>query len=159
MTNVARADEDASDLALIEQWRAGDERAATVLVERHAAPLARFAASLGAWEEADELVQDTFVRAFGSMDSFRHDASLRTWLFTILRRLTLDRRRAARREPAAVPLEDAALSTDHGALDVMLADEAGARVDEPTRPPRPLTRAAASRLPVRSPHDPLRSRR
>ncbi|HEU4632122.1 MAG TPA: sigma-70 family RNA polymerase sigma factor [Gemmatimonadaceae bacterium] len=128
MIDVARAGEDASDQALIERWRAGDERAATALVERHAAALARFAASLGAWNEVDELVQDTFVRAFGSLDSFRHDASLRTWLFTILRRLLLDRRRAARRDRGAVPLEAAALATEHGALDALLAGEAEARV-------------------------------
>lgn len=128
MTDVARAGEDASDLALIERWRAGDERAATALVERHATALARYAASLGVWDDAEELVQDTFVRAFGALDSFRHDASLRTWLFTILRRLVLDRRRATRRDRAAVSLEDAGLATEHGALDTMLADEAEARV-------------------------------
>ena len=42
----------------------GDERAATELVERHASALARFAVSLGERTEVDELVQDTFVRAF-----------------------------------------------------------------------------------------------
>jgi RNA polymerase sigma-70 factor (ECF subfamily) len=128
MTDVARDGEEASDLALIERWRAGDERAATALVERHAAALARFAASLGVWDDTDELVQDTFVRAFGSLQSFRHDASLRTWLFTILRRLVLDRRRAARRDRSAVPLEQVELATDHGALDGMLADEAEVRM-------------------------------
>lgn len=128
MTHLARDGDEATDLALIERWRAGDERAATALVERHAAVLARFAASLGAWEDVDELVQDTFVRAFGSLESFRHDASLRSWLFTILRRLLLDRQRAARRDRATVPLEEVELATDHGALDAMLADEAEARM-------------------------------
>lgn len=128
MTDEARDAEDESDLALIERWRAGDERAATALVARYAPALARFAASLGAWEDADELVQDTFVRAFGSLETFRHDASLRTWLFTILRRLALDRRRAARRDPATVALDETTLTTDHGALDVMLADEMEARM-------------------------------
>jgi RNA polymerase sigma-70 factor (ECF subfamily) len=128
MTDVARAGEDASDQTLIERWRAGDERAATALVERHAPALSRFAASLGAREESDELVQDTFVRAFGSLDSFRNDASLRTWLFTILRRLLLDRQRSARRHRGQVSLDGVELSTDHDALDLMLADEAEARL-------------------------------
>ena len=73
MTELARATQDPSDLALIDRWLGGDERAATALVERHAQPLARFAASLGEWEQVDELVQDTFVRAFGSLESFRRE--------------------------------------------------------------------------------------
>src|SRR5213083_14177 len=87
------------DFELIARWKGGDERAATELVERHASALARFAVSLGERTEVDELVQDTFVRAFGSLDGFRGDSSFRTWLFTIQRRLLVDRRRAERRRP------------------------------------------------------------
>ena len=86
--------DDSTDLELIARWKAGDERAATSLVARHAPALARFAVSLGQRTDVDEVVQDTFVRAFGSLHSFRADSSLRTWLFTIQRRLILDRRRA-----------------------------------------------------------------
>ena len=133
MTELARATPDASDLALIDRWLGGDERAATELVERHAGPLARFAASLGEWEHVDELVQDTFVRAFGSLDAFRREASLRTWLFTILRRLHLDRRRAARRTAADVAIEDVDLATEHGALDEIVAEETRGRLDRVVR--------------------------
>src|SRR5687767_16038310 len=87
-----------TDLELIERWKTGDSRAATRLVGRHSQALARFAASSGEREGIEELVQDTFVRAFASLDSFRNESSLRTWLFTIERRLMLDRRRAERRE-------------------------------------------------------------
>src|SRR5207302_3639108 len=85
------------DLELIARWKGGDERAATELVGRHAAALARFAVSSGERSEVDELVQDTFVRAFNSLDGFRGESSFRTWLFTIERRLLLDRRRAEKR--------------------------------------------------------------
>jgi len=71
MTDPGRSGGDSRDTELIAQWKAGDQRAATALVERHAAALARFAASCGARDEIDELVQDTFVRAFGSLDGFR----------------------------------------------------------------------------------------
>ena len=81
------------DFDLISRWRGGDERAATRLVERHAQPIARYVASLGERESVDEVVQDTFVRAFGSIDAFMGDSAFRTWLFTIARRLVLDRRR------------------------------------------------------------------
>ena len=91
--------DDSTDVALIARWKAGDERAATMLVERHAPALARFAISLGERADVKEVVQDTFVRAFGSIDSFRADSALRTWLFTIERRL---------KHPAVVAISQAA---------------------------------------------------
>src|SRR5918999_3115624 len=97
MTERDLGGDEPSDLELIARWRNGDERAATALVARHAPALARFAASSGAGSEVEELVQDTFVRAFASLDTFRGDSSLRTWLFTIERRLLLDPRRAGPR--------------------------------------------------------------
>ena len=111
------------DAELIARWQAGDERAATALVERHAPALARFVASLGARAEVDEVVQDAFVRAFGSLDAFRGESSLRTWLFTIARRLVLDRRRAARRRGDMVELEEAEIASGYDALDGVVADE------------------------------------
>src|SRR5437016_13355641 len=67
MTDAGRRGDDPQDAELIARWKAGDQRAATELVERHASALARFAASCGASTEIDELVQDTFVRALGSL--------------------------------------------------------------------------------------------
>ncbi|MDE3215525.1 MAG: RNA polymerase subunit sigma, partial [Gemmatimonadota bacterium] len=87
MTEAGGSGDAREDLELIEAWRAGDERAASALVGRHAPAVARFVASCGERREVDELVQDTFVRAFGAIESFRADSSLRTWLFTIARRL------------------------------------------------------------------------
>ena len=111
------------DAELIARWQAGEERAATALVERHAPALARFVASLGAPAEVDEVVQDTFVRAFGSLDAFRGESTLRTWLFTIARRLVLDRRRAARRRGEVVDLDEAEIASGYDALDGVVADE------------------------------------
>jgi RNA polymerase sigma-70 factor (ECF subfamily) len=119
---------DPTDAALIARWKAGDERAATQLVERHAAALARFASSIGERDEVQELVQDTFVRAFGGIDAFRGESSLRTWLFTILRRLALDRRRAARRRRDRVEVSEADAVTEYDALDGMVATETQQRV-------------------------------
>lgn len=129
-----------SDLELIARWRSGDERAATLLVERHAGALARYARSLGAGEEIEELVQDTFVRAFGSLDAFRGDSSLRTWLFTIERRLLMDRRRAERRRGASVSLDGHELPTEYDALDALVADEAEGRLRDAVRMLTPLQR-------------------
>jgi RNA polymerase sigma-70 factor (ECF subfamily) len=128
MTEPATSGENATDLALIARWRAGDERAATELVERHAQALARFAASCGEREDVEELVQDTFVRAFAALDGFRGDSSLRSWLFTIERRLLLDRRRAGRRRRALVPVAEEDAATEYGALEGLLAEETEQRM-------------------------------
>jgi len=117
-----------TDSELIERWKAGDSRAATQIVTRHADALARFAVSSGERTEIEELVQDTFVRAFSSIDSFRGDSSLRTWLFTIERRLMLDRRRAERRQKAMVPVDPADAVTEYDALDALVAEEAESKV-------------------------------
>ncbi len=119
---------DESDRQLIARWKAGDSRAASLLVTRHADALARFAVSSGEREEVEELVQDTFVRAFGSLDAFRGESSLRTWLFTIERRLMLDRRRVERRQRAMVSIEPSDAATEYDALDGLLAEEAENRV-------------------------------
>ena len=130
MTETIQEQNTDVDARLIERWRAGDERAATELVERHAAALARFASSLGECEEIDELVQDTFIRAFGALDTFRADSSLRTWLFTIERRLILDRRRSARRTDARVVVGEVAGRAGDGGdpLDALVAAETEGRV-------------------------------
>lgn len=120
----------ATDAELIARWRSGDQRAAAALVDRHAQPLARFAASLGERDGIEELVQDTFVRAFQSLESFRADSSLRTWLFTICKRLILDRKRAERRRRDGVELEDGHAVVEYDALDALVADETARRVQE-----------------------------
>lgn len=121
---------DATDAELIAQWQRGDQRAATALVERHAKPLARFAASLGEREGVDELVQDTFVRAFNSLDNFRADSSLRTWLFTICKRLVLDRKRSERRRRDGTELDDGHAVVGYDALDGLVAEETAKRVND-----------------------------
>jgi RNA polymerase sigma-70 factor (ECF subfamily) len=127
---AARADEDVADRALVDAWLGGDERAATTLVERHGDALSRFAISVGVRDrsEVEEVVQDTFVRAFQSLASFRGESSLRTWLFTIERRLVLDRRRAERRRRDRDEVKDSDAATEVTPLDGMVADETERRV-------------------------------
>ena len=128
MTEPEPRDDATVDRALIERWRQGDERAASALVARHAAALARFAVTLGARDEVDELVQDTFVRAFASLDGFRAESSLRTWLFTIERRLLLDRRRSDRRRREQVAIDELEVASGEDPLGALVASESEARV-------------------------------
>ena len=97
----------AHDAALIAAWQAGDERAAAELVERHARALARFLSGVGAPDaDVDDLVQETFIRAFRGVSGFRGQCQFRTWLLTIGGNVLKDfGRRASRRQ--VVPLDDA----------------------------------------------------
>lgn len=123
-----RGADDQVDRDLIARWKGGDDRAATELVERHSAALARFAVSSGERNEVDELVQDTFVRAFNSLDGFRGESSFRTWLFTIERRLLLDRRRAEKRRRDRTEVHEDDAATEYDALDTVVADETQKRL-------------------------------
>lgn len=120
--------DDATDLDLVARWTAGDQRAATLLVGRHADAVARFVASLGVRHDVDDVVQDAFVRAFASIDGFRGESSLRTWLFTIARRLVLDRRRADRRRGEQVEVRDGDVRTEFDPLDSVVAAETERRM-------------------------------
>lgn len=53
-------------------------------------------------DDADDLAQDTFVRAFDRLGSFEGRASLKTWVFTIATHLAMDVLRHRRRWPADV---------------------------------------------------------
>lgn len=73
-----------TDAELVAAWRAGDERAAATLVTRHAGPLGRYLCAMGAPSgELEDLVQETFVKAFRALDGWRGDAAFRSWLFRI----------------------------------------------------------------------------
>ncbi|MBI2401172.1 MAG: sigma-70 family RNA polymerase sigma factor [Gemmatimonadetes bacterium] len=94
-----------SDAELIEAWRRGDEAAAAGLVRRHARAVARYLSASGAGDEVEDLVQETFYRAFRKIDGFRGGARFRTWVMAIGSNALKDLRRRYRRRPV-VALED-----------------------------------------------------
>ena len=87
--------------ALVRDARAGDPQAFRRLVDAHYARALRFARNMGlAAEDAEEAVQDTFVRVWNALPRFRPDAPFEPWLFRILAnrcRSALVRRRWWRR--------------------------------------------------------------
>jgi RNA polymerase sigma-70 factor (ECF subfamily) len=94
------------DLSLVAAYRGGDERAATALVRRHASAIGRYLYSSGAYtSDVDDLVQETFFRAFRKIDSWRGDASFRGWLYTIAGNLLKDAYRR-RKGKTMVSIED-----------------------------------------------------
>jgi RNA polymerase sigma-70 factor, ECF subfamily len=61
---------------------------------------------VGTREEAEELVQETYARAFRSWRSYSHGTNMRAWLLRILTNLNLDRGRRVQRTPDTQPLEE-----------------------------------------------------
>ena len=95
------------DDQLLEQLRAGDEAALAELMQRFRRPIVSFCYRLlGQAAEADDVAQETFVRAYQARQRLRSGANLATWLFTIARNLCLDRLRYRKRHPTE-PLENA----------------------------------------------------
>src|SRR5205807_485177 len=117
-----------TDAALIAAWQGGDEPAAAELVRRHARALARFLASAGAPDaDLDDLVQETFIRAFRGVDRFRGQCRFRTWLLTIGGNVLKDAVRRARRAKV-VPLADELRATDGDPHERAVAGEAEGRL-------------------------------
>jgi RNA polymerase sigma-70 factor (ECF subfamily) len=65
--------------------------------------------------EAEDLVQETYLRAFRSYASFRAGTNLRAWLFRILTNANINRHRARQRRPAESSLDELA-DAIHGRL-------------------------------------------
>ena len=85
-TDGAPADPDASSRSLIiHAARAGDVRAFASLVDMYYARCLRFALHmLSSRADAEEAVQDTFVRVYRALPSYREQDSFEPWLFRIL---------------------------------------------------------------------------
>ena len=94
---------------LVAAARDGDAVAFRLLVERYYARALRFAGNMGLGaEDAEEAVQDAFVRAHGALGRFDLSAPFEPWLFRILAnccRTAHGRGRWWRRQRADVPLE------------------------------------------------------
>jgi RNA polymerase sigma-70 factor (ECF subfamily) len=75
----------------------GDPLAAAALVRATQSDVWRLCAALGDRQSADDLTQETYLRAFGSLHRFEGRSSVRTWLLTIARRVCADAVRSRRR--------------------------------------------------------------
>ncbi|WP_346015957.1 RNA polymerase sigma factor [Couchioplanes caeruleus] len=107
------------DAAAVERARGGDLDAYDVLVARWTAPAHRFAVLLGAGAEADDVVQEAFVKAYRQLARYRGDSGFRPWLFSIVanearnlhrsrkRRDGLVLRAAAKEDPAPTAADPA----------------------------------------------------
>jgi RNA polymerase sigma-70 factor (ECF subfamily) len=124
---------DTPDAQLVTQVRAGDLAAFGHLVRRHAPIAKRMAVLWGAGADAEDVVQDAFVKAYAALPRFRADGEFRAWLLTIVRNETRNLfrsrgRRAAREELALVVDEGFVLDPEAAALTAARRDELLERV-------------------------------
>jgi len=127
------ADDRRAELDLARRARRGDAGAFDELVRRFQRPVFRFCWRLVRSADAEDLAQDTFVRAFVHFERFDPARPVLPWLIAIARRLCLDllRRRAVAarlhtlpvdRPPTPGPESEAAIREQLGRLDQALAD-------------------------------------
>jgi RNA polymerase sigma-70 factor (ECF subfamily) len=115
-----------SDVSLVERARAGDREAFRVLVDRHSRSVFRLACRLtGNEHDADEVVQESFIKAHRQLARFESRSSFSTWLYRIAANCAVDLMRARRQHDPLEPEPD------------------GERDRAPRRVPEGLQRAAS----------------
>jgi RNA polymerase sigma-70 factor (ECF subfamily) len=106
------ADAPPDDAALVRAAQSGDSAAFTAIVERYQRRVYRVAYGLvRSHEDADDLAQEAFVRAWQALDRFRVGEPLYPWLARIVTNLaySLFRRRKRRPETSIEPLVEAGM--------------------------------------------------
>ncbi len=88
-----------TDQELLQEIRKGERGAFRVLVERYQRDVYGVAWQLcGNHDDADELAQTVFVKAYKAIDSFRGEAAIKTWLMRIAANSYIDSKRGALRQ-------------------------------------------------------------
>lgn len=101
-----------SDRDLVDRARGGDSEAFGVLVRRHQKRIYRLALHLvrtGA--EAEDVTQETFVRAYQALDRFDGRSEAFTWLYRICVNLSLNHLRSRKSQRVSTPVDDARIES------------------------------------------------
>src|SRR5260221_11070295 len=94
-----------SDEALMLRYRDGDVRAFEVLVTRHRKPIYNFILRfVREPAQAEDVLQETFLRLIKSAEGYERQAKFTTWLYTIARNLCVDAARRGKHRKTA-PLD------------------------------------------------------
>lgn len=107
----------------------GDPLAAAALVRATQSDVWRLCAALGDRDSADDLTQETFLRAFRALPAFEGRSSVRTWLLSIARRVCADAVRTRRRRRLTLLPGDDDLAALAGADDADRVAEGSAVTD------------------------------
>ena len=90
-----------SDALAVERTLAGDRNAYRILVERHSSNVFRLAYRMtGNRPDAEEVVQEAFLRAYQKLSKFEARANFGTWVYRIAANYAIDRMRQRKKEEA-----------------------------------------------------------
>src|SRR4051794_9844952 len=84
----------------------GDKAAAAAFIRATQRDVWRFLGHLAGVADADDLTQETYVRALAGVHRFAGHSSARTWLLSIARRVSVDHVRALSRRPRVTTVDD-----------------------------------------------------
>jgi RNA polymerase sigma-70 factor (ECF subfamily) len=119
---------DARDSALVDAARAGSEVAFETLVDRYREPVVRLAYRLTHdADEAKDIAQDAFLRAYRRLGQFHPDRPFARWLFVIARNASRDAIRR-RRRVAALVVAESNIEFEPGPEELALRHEEAVRV-------------------------------
>jgi RNA polymerase sigma-70 factor, ECF subfamily len=113
LTRLRRQTSETSDHELTRQARLGDIGAFELLVERHRDVVYRVAARIAGPDEAGDVSQDAFLRAFHRLETFTGEGSFRAWLLQITHNAAVNA--VARRRPE--PVDPSAAEAEEGEPD------------------------------------------
>ena len=135
------------DAAAVAKARGGDHEAFRLLVDRHSRSLYRLAYRMtGRQEDAEDVVQEAFVRAYRQLGRFEARSNFGTWLYRIGFNCAIDYMRARPHREAAETDETLEQLSGHGqgpaTDDLVYANEIGGKVQEALGALSPQERAA-----------------
>ena len=129
------------DADLVRRCLSGDQRACRDLVRRYERPVySVLMRVLRRAEDAEDLVQETFVRVFRALDRYDTNRPFAAWVFTIASRLAIDHLRRRRVKTVSLTVSEPGSSSEDRELDVV---DPGLRPDEVTSHAEEESRAAA----------------
>lgn len=109
-----------TDQELVVEALAGNQRAFTTLVERHRAAVhSVIYRVVKSTDTANDLVQETFIKAFSSLSSYRPEYKFTTWLYKIAVNSSID---LLRRRRLPLMSLDAPIDTEDGQVSIEIAD-------------------------------------
>jgi RNA polymerase sigma-70 factor (ECF subfamily) len=137
------------DSNLVRRARGGDLTAFSALVERHRAVVYRVAARMVGADDADDVTQEAFLRAFHRLDRFRGDSPFHSWLLRIAHNAALDTLNRRQRDPLPhgetsdddQPYRDAVSATSKTPADALEARERRTRLEHKLEGLKPAHRA------------------
>lgn len=140
---------DGAETFILAQARAGNRDAFRMLVERHSRAVFRVAYRVtGNEQDAEDVVQDTFLKAFADLSRFEARSGLGTWLHRIAANCAIDllrkrpRRTVSHDDENAAPLVERLASPEAGPERHAQGQQVRARIEEAMADLTPLERAA-----------------